>query len=198
MTDFAYGDGIGTVSVPAILAFAKRSGINLTPTQTNPPGSGAFHGTGNAVDFSNGGDSGTPEMDRFAAYWLGYAPYLLELIHVNQDGTGTYVKYGKVVDASFYSSVLFQHHNHVHVAATNHGIMAAQAGGAAPAKAAGINVTNAADITQVGNPLNPVADATALFKFVTDPHNWERLAMFIAGAALLLLGVRALAESGGI
>lgn len=195
-TAFAYGDGVGVVSIPAIEALEAKSGIAMTMTNGNPPGSGAFHGTGNACDFSNGGDAGTPEMDALATYFLGFAPYLLELIHVNQDGTGTYVKYGSVVDSSFYASVLFQHHNHVHIAATNHGIMAAIAGGPAAGKSATLTAANASFNAQDVLSLNPLSGVASLYNFVTDPHNWIRLAEFIAGAFLLFLSIKALAESG--
>lgn len=195
---FPYGDGVGTLSIPAIEALAVKSGISLTMTNGDPPGSGGYHGTGNACDFSNGGDAGTPEMDRFAAFWMQYAPYLLELIHTNQGGppySGTYVKLGQVVDgAAFYGlSLELQHRNHVHVAATNHGIMSAIAAGGSAIN----TVTPASDVTATEAAINipGVSQVTALYSFVTDSHNWIRLAEFFAGAFLLFLGIKALAES---
>lgn len=194
---FPYGDGVGTLSIPAIEALAAKSGISLTMTNGDPVGSGGYHGTGNACDFSNGGDAGTPEMDRFAAFWMQYAPYLLELIHTNQGGppySGTYVKLGQVVDgAAFYGlSLELQHRNHVHVAATNHGIMSAIAAGGSAINT--VTPASPGDIQTVGltSSIPGVSQATALFNFVIDPHNWIRLAEFLAGAFLLFLGIKAL------
>lgn len=207
-TAFAYGDGIGTKSYPAIEAFAARfTGAQLTVTQENPLGSGGFHGTGNAVDFSDGGNAGTPTMDAFAQYWYQYSDYLLELIHTNSGDhtTGYYVKNGVRVAGSFYGASLeLQHENHVHVAATNHGIMAAMAGGQPtvnPLQLPGSDpqgtIISPASLTaQTVGSLNPLSGVASLYNFVTDPHNWIRLAEFIAGAFLLFLSIKALAESG--
>ncbi|WP_064066984.1 hypothetical protein [Prescottella equi] len=77
------------------------------------------HGSGLAVDFSNGTDS-TPEM-RGAAQWFhdNYGPQLLELIHSPFDGN---IKNGQDVGDGFGfygAGTMGQHRNHVHVAAAS-------------------------------------------------------------------------------
>lgn len=141
---------------------------------------GGFHALGEAVDFSNGGDAGTPEMDAGAAFWLGYAPYLLELIHVNQDGSMVGVKNGEVVDAlSFYGQgTMAQHRNHYHVAATNAGIQAA--GGAGPGVAA--DPTSAAASGGGGSSISKLSDALSSSSF------WERVGIGTAGVFMALIG----------
>lgn len=50
----------------------------------------------------------------------------------------------------------------------------------------GANSSGSIPATAVSNPITGVADAV---KFVIDPHNWFRVAMFILGGALLLWGI---------
>lgn len=172
---FPYGDGVGQSSIAAIEGLAAKSGIALQVTSTYRPG-GPYHGTSNAVDFSNGGNAGTPEMDAFAAWWeTNFTPYLLELIHVNQDGSGTYVKNGQQVAGGFFgAATLEQHHNHVHVAATNAGIAAANGGGATPA----------ADGTVQATDTSLVSSNLSIFHAAF----WERAGIGAAGILTVFLG----------
>lgn len=186
---FPYGDGVGSIanpsaastdSVGAIEGFAAGSGINLTVTNSIDYGAASYHGTGNAVDFSNGGDAGTPQMDAFAAWWEGYAAYLLELIHVNQDGSMVGVKNGQIVDAlQFYgAATMQQHHNHVHVAATLHGIQAAGAGGVTPpASGADPGATNG----------GATVDANSTFAIFSASF-WKQVGLGAAGVLIVVLG----------
>lgn len=175
---FEYGDGVGTDSRSEIENMAQRSGIVLTVSSSLRIGEQSYHGTGNAVDFSNGGDAGTPEMDSFANWWIQYAPFLLELIHVNMDGTGEFVKNGQIVDGSFYgAATLAQHHNHVHVAATIHGIDSAEAGGISVGATSGSDPTGGGGTTDSGSTF-PVF--TAGF--------WKRVGLGAAGVLIVVLG----------
>jgi hypothetical protein len=92
----------------------------------------SFHATGNAEDFgNNAGDAGSPQMDLFAAFLEHtYAPYCLELIHVNQDGSTVEWKYGIKQPTGWYGwPTLDAHRNHVHWAITGSGIAAEHAAG---------------------------------------------------------------------
>jgi hypothetical protein len=65
-------------------------------------------------------------MQQLAA-WLqdNYAAFLLELIH-SGGPSGYFVKDGKKVSGSYYGSdTVSQHYNHVHIAATHSGLLAA-------------------------------------------------------------------------
>lgn len=184
---FAYGNGIGQNSVKAIEGLAAQSNIPMTVTSTYRPGAG-FHGTGNAVDFSDGGDAGTPTMDAFAAWWLeNYAAYLLELIHVNMDGTNVCVKNGQVVDGSFYgAATLAEHHNHVHVAATNDGINAAEANGpSSGAASAGTSGTS--------TPSGALSSSKGFAIF--SAGFWKRIGIGAAGVLVVVLALH-LAKGG--
>jgi hypothetical protein len=104
-------------------------------------GGGGYHLTQNAVDWSNGGNSGTPQMDQFAAWAAAnYGQYSLEIIHVNQDGSTVEWKDGKKQNTGFYGQLtLSQHKNHVHWAITNNGLAAGGAPGIT-AKEASLNL----------------------------------------------------------
>ncbi|AEV52074.1 tape measure protein [Rhodococcus phage REQ1] len=74
-----------------------------------------YHGQGKAVDFSNGGDAGTPEMMAFAN-WIAdtWGANTLELIH---SPFGRNIKDGNSVGdgMGFYGAgTMAQHRNHVH------------------------------------------------------------------------------------
>lgn len=118
----AFSGGVGVPSWRNLIALEKASGIPFTVSSTVRPGAHDYHGTGNALDSY----SSAANMVRMARYLMGYAPYLLELIH--SGGGGFFVKNGRRVGASYYRSVVAGHYNHVHVAATNAGIGAALAG----------------------------------------------------------------------
>jgi hypothetical protein len=123
--------GVGTSSIAGIKTAAKASNLVPPLQDTNDydpasEGGGGYHLTMNAVDWSNGGDSGTTQMDAFAA-WVAanYGQYSLEIIHVNQDGSTVEWKNGKKQNTGFYGQqTLSQHRNHVHWAITNNGLAA--------------------------------------------------------------------------
>lgn len=100
--------------VPSIVGLVNRffPGMTITSTYRN---TADYHGQGKAVDFSNGGNAGTPQMKAAARFFYdNYAPMLAELIHWPLAGwqnikNGAPLNYGAATNA--------QHRNHVHVAA---------------------------------------------------------------------------------
>lgn len=195
--------GIGTDSVPAIKAAAAQSGLVPPLIDTNdydpPPNGGGFHLTHNAVDWSNGGNAGTPQMDAFAQWvFNNYGSTTLELIHVNQDGTTPYlIKYGQPVDPSYYgASTLSQHHNHVHWAITLQGLsMAGNPAVVLPGSAVDTAAAGAATATDTGfdwDPLNWPGDlAASTAKSIVGPvvEFGIEAGMVIGGAVLLGTGL---------
>ncbi|APT85317.1 phage tail tape measure protein [Corynebacterium aquilae] len=103
--------------VDSIVGVVNRYFPMMTITDTYRPGANDYHGAGLAVDFSNGGDAGTPEMKQAAQFMFeNYGKGLLELIHHpfphnvkhgrdEGDGMGWY-KY----------PLMMEHRNHVHIA----------------------------------------------------------------------------------
>lgn len=89
----------------------------MTITSTYRPGDSGHHGTGNAVDFSDGTDS-TPGMRAAAQYFAdNYGAGLLELIHSPFNNN---IKNGQSVGDGFGfygAGTMNAHRNHVHVAA---------------------------------------------------------------------------------
>jgi hypothetical protein len=150
---------------------------------------GGFHALGEAVDFSDGGDAGTQQMDAGAAAWLQYYPFLLELIHVNQDGSMIGVKNGQIVDAlSFYGApTMAQHKNHYHVAATRAGIKAAIAAG--PAASGGtLGAGGFVSGTVSGNSLSNAWGAMEkLVGSLGSAAFWERVGIGLAGVVAVIL-----------
>jgi len=189
-------DGVGTSSVAAIEAAQKASGISMTVTSTFRPDAG-YHGTNNAVDFSNGGDAGTPEMDRLAAWFASnYGTVCLEIIHVNQDGSTVEWKKGEKMATGWYGAgTLAGHHNHVHFAATNEGL--GMKGAPAPAGGGGIGgaVSNIAKgvlnsvpgVSGVEQLVSTFDTVGKVFDRLLDPKFWIRVGE--AGAGLLVAAV---------
>ncbi|BAF54877.1 phage tail tape measure protein [Corynebacterium glutamicum] len=109
---FAGGGVIGSIS-----GLVNRFFPGMSITSTLRPGDPGHHGTGNAVDFSNGFDS-TPEMRSAAQFFYkNYGPALLELIHSPFSNN---VKNGQNVGDGFGlygAGTMNAHRNHVHVAA---------------------------------------------------------------------------------
>lgn len=109
---FAGGGVIGSIS-----SLVNRFYPGMSITSTLRPGDPGHHGTGNAVDFSNGFDS-TPEMRSAAQFFYkNYGPALLELIHSPFSNN---VKNGQNVGDGFGlygAGTMNAHRNHVHVAA---------------------------------------------------------------------------------
>lgn len=106
---FAGGGIIGS-----IVGLVNRyfPGMTITSTTRN---SNDYHGQGKAVDFSNGGDAGTPQMKAAAKFFFdNYAAGLLELIHWPLAGWQN-IKNGRPLD--YGAATNAQHRNHVHVAA---------------------------------------------------------------------------------
>jgi TP901 family phage tail tape measure protein len=108
----------GSVTVGLIEALAKTlpGGNAMTVTSTTGGGhaGGSYHYKGEAVDFSNG-TGNTPAMLAFDRAWAAkYGGSLAELIYTAPGSQ--FIKDGKIVPGSFYSSVLDEHRNHVHVA----------------------------------------------------------------------------------
>jgi len=173
VTSFPYGKGVGTPSWQAIIDLANKSGIPFNVTSTvrvnQVLGHPDYHNTGNAVDLA-----ASPANMVKLAQWFesNYTPFLLELIH--SGGGGFFVKNGQQVSADYYgASTVNQHYNHVHIAATNGGVSAANGG----------PVSNAT-LTGLTNPLdNPKLNE--LF----DPGTWYRVAMIVFGVIGIGVGV---------
>lgn len=108
---FASGGVIGSIT-----DVVQRNFPMMTITSTYRPGDPGHHGTGNAVDFSNGTDS-TPQMRTAAQFFYkSYGPGLFEIIHSPFNNN---VKNGKNVGDGFGfygAGIMGQHRNHVHVA----------------------------------------------------------------------------------
>lgn len=107
------GNFAGGGVVESIVGLVNKyfPGMSITSTYRN---SNDHHGSGLAVDFSNGTDT-TPQMQAAARFFhQNYAAGLLELIHWPLNGwqnikNGAPLDYGPTTNA--------QHRNHVHVAA---------------------------------------------------------------------------------
>ena len=100
--------------VPSIVGLVNRffPGMSITSTYRNTPD---LHGAGQAVDFSNGGNAGTPQMKAAARFFHdNYAPMLAELIHWPLQGWQN-IKNGAPL--MYNAGTNAQHRNHVHVAA---------------------------------------------------------------------------------
>lgn len=94
---------------------AKFPMIQVTSTTRNEPGSYHDVGSRKAVDFSNGGDAGTPEMYQLAKFiFETYLHQTHELIHYYwEHNIGDMQDVGR--GGSYYSSgTMNQHRNHVH------------------------------------------------------------------------------------
>lgn len=126
MTDiFACGPDPAGYSYPAI----GRTGQSIAPamviTSSLRDIPQPYHGWGQAVDFSNGGDAGTPEMDAFARLLaVTYGPLSLELIHRCQNGEDIEWHNGVRSPGYFGEATMEAHRNHVHWAITNAGLAA--------------------------------------------------------------------------
>lgn len=195
--------GVGTSSITGIKTAAKQSGLVPPLQDTNDydpasEGGGGYHLTMNAVDWSNGGDAGTKQMDAFAA-WVAanYGKYSLEIIHVNQDSSTVEWKNGKPQNTGFYGQLtLSQHKNHVHWAITNNGLAAGGAPGITAQEASlNLNPFDGFGIPQtiVGAAGNAVTSAAAsLFKPFIDFA--IEAGMISAGLFLLLGGLIVIAR----
>ncbi|GAA4474182.1 hypothetical protein GCM10023094_09300 [Rhodococcus olei] len=111
MGGFANG---GIVESIVSIVEDKFPGMSITSTfrDTND-----LHGQGKAVDISNGGDAGTPEMDEAARFFYeNYGSNLAELIHWPLNGwqnidEGQPFNFGEPTNS--------EHRNHVHIASHN-------------------------------------------------------------------------------
>lgn len=103
--------------IDSIVGIVNKKFPMMSITSTIRPGDPGHHGSGKAVDFSNGFDS-TPEMRAAAGYFASnYGKELLELIH---SPFNTNIKNGKSVGDGFGfygAGTMNAHRNHVHVAA---------------------------------------------------------------------------------
>lgn len=103
--------------IDSIVGIVRDKFPMMTITSTYRPGDPGHHGSGKAVDFSNGHDS-TPQMRGAAGYFAAnYGKELLELIH---SPFNTNIKNGRSVGDGFgfYGAATMNgHRNHVHVAA---------------------------------------------------------------------------------
>lgn len=100
--------------VPSIVGLVNRffPGMTITSDYRN---TADLHGQGKAVDFSNGGNAGTPQMKAAARFFYdNYAPMLAELIHWPLAGWQN-IDEGRPYD--FGPATNAGHRNHVHVAA---------------------------------------------------------------------------------
>lgn len=111
---FADGGVIGSIT-----KVVRENFPMMTITSTFRPGDPGHHGTGNAVDFSNGTDT-TPAMQAAAKFFHdNYGPGLFELIH---SPTPWNIKNGRNVGDGFGvygAETMNAHRNHVHVASPN-------------------------------------------------------------------------------
>lgn len=102
--------------VESITGIAADVAPALQVTSSHRPGDPGHHGSGNAVDLSNG-TGNTDEMLAFANYMAdNYRGELAELIYHDPRFSGRQIKNGQFVDDSFYAGA-GDHTNHVHVAA---------------------------------------------------------------------------------
>lgn len=111
---FANGGVIGSIT-----RVVRENFPMMTITSTYRPGDPGHHGTGNAVDFSNGTDT-TPAMQAAAKFFHdNYGPGLFELIHSPSPFN---IKNGRNVGDGFGlygAGTMNAHRNHVHVASPN-------------------------------------------------------------------------------
>ena len=111
---FAGGGVIGSIT-----DLVGRFFPGMSITSTLRPGDTGHHGSGLAVDFSNGTDS-TPEMRSAAKFFHdNYGPALLELIHSPSPYN---IKNGQNVGDGFGlygAGTMNAHRNHVHIAAAS-------------------------------------------------------------------------------
>ncbi|MFC7448666.1 phage tail protein [Rhodococcus daqingensis] len=99
----------------SLIDLARKQAPGLQVTDSFRAGANDYHGSGNAVDFSNGSGN-TDEQLAWANYLADHhAAELAELIYDDPRFTRN-IKNGKVVDRSFYAGA-GDHTNHVHVAA---------------------------------------------------------------------------------
>lgn len=104
------GGGVVESIVDKVNRFFPGMEITSTYRDTND-----LHGRGLAVDFSNGGTAGTPQMKAAARFFHdNYAPMLAELIHWPLAGWRN-IDEGRPFD--FGPATNDQHRDHVHVAA---------------------------------------------------------------------------------
>lgn len=111
---FANGGVIGSIT-----KVVRENFPMMTITSTYRPGDPGHHGTGNAVDFSNGTDT-TPAMQAAAKFFHdNYGPGLFELIHSPSPFN---IKNGRNVGDGFGlygAGTMNAHRNHVHIASPN-------------------------------------------------------------------------------
>ena len=111
---FANGGVIGSIT-----RVVRENFPMMTITSTYRPGDPGHHGTGNAVDFSNGTDT-TPAMQAAAKFFHdNYGPGLFELIHSPSPFN---IKNGRNVGDGFGlygAGTMNAHRNHVHIASPN-------------------------------------------------------------------------------
>ena len=133
---FPYKADVGVFSYRNIEAFANKSGIphsigsDYRPNSITITGNVSYHARGNAVDFF----SSKANMAAFAAWWYNnYYPYILELIH---SGGGGFFVHNGVRPSKYMPAIVAEHWDHVHVAITNSGLIAAGAQVTVPAGSA--------------------------------------------------------------
>lgn len=129
--NYKYASDLGVRSIEGLVELARSSGINIRVGSSYRPGDPGWHGQQNAVDLFGS----VSDMTRLAAYLVQYAVYLGELLftpptaYVLDNGRvagGYYVDNG-VRLSSASRSVAEEHRDHVHLAATVSGLMAAAA-----------------------------------------------------------------------
>lgn len=116
--DVSWMGSLGGNAIALMVQYMRKSGLRFgigsafraTAIDPNAP-NGDYHMTGNAVDF-------TGPLDAIAKYWYKVSSGLLEEIY--SGGGGFFVKKGRRVGKSFYGpSVVKDHFDHVHIAATS-------------------------------------------------------------------------------
>lgn len=127
--DYEFASDLGVNSIAGVVALARTSGIPFTVGSTYRNEIGSWHFSHNAADlFATNND-----MNRLAQYLLQYAHYLGELLHTprgaKQATNGRWspvyaVDNGQILQ-SLSDGVARQHFDHVHLAATNSGLVAA-------------------------------------------------------------------------
>ncbi|CAN5149334.1 hypothetical protein BH09ACT8_BH09ACT8_59060 [soil metagenome] len=94
------------------------AGFGLQVTSSDRPGDPGYHGSGMALDLSNGSGN-TPQMEAFANYMAqNFGTSLKELIYSDPQFSGLIGNGKNVTGTGYYDpGTLSEHKNHVHVAA---------------------------------------------------------------------------------
>lgn len=121
-TGYPYAKDCGINSVQALTELVRSSGVDFRVGSGYRPGDPQWHGKGNAIDvFATNKD-----MVEISAYLYQFSPFILQLEHVNPNGTGYWVSRGIRVGKDYFGPRQYEaHKNHIHLAGTNSAMHAA-------------------------------------------------------------------------